>query len=698
MSDDIDANGRGAPAAGIRAGGGEAGGLGFWPLVAHATSAPNGFVPEPAPKKRAWMDATPHKFARRCLPLTIANQAGWVIRVPFGVRARWNGGDALGNVEVQVLDPAHPARGWVSDHFGAGILTFSIPYVFRTPPGVALLVRGAPNFWVEGAHALEGLVETDWSVASFTMNWRIVRANRWVEFSAGDPICFLQPVSVATIETAEPVILELGDDPDLEHGYRAWAASRDAFNADSERDPRAWQKEYYQGKKVTGEAAGSHRTRVRVAGFAGAPEAEVRPLRVVARSAGANGSPRSSHAAALDVTGVQARWHVVDDFYDDAGGLRAAVEDHLAGDDGRGAERGIWDVFHVEGQYAYLRTPAERVIASEALTRYRGAVSAWGWENLGIGRLTSANLSLYLPGCAQGLHNDAGGAFHAFVHSFSPAVGFTGGETMLVRTDPYWGTSRTGRPGAGTDFVEKVAPAFNRLLVFDTRLIHGVETVHGSWNPSHGRLVLQGQFLPGGLRLTGRLSYSDAAGSLRDAARRIAEQVPELAESVRAAVGVRLDVGADGRVSEVSVLSAWVAPLTEAGIPSDLIDRIIATLSDTAFAGGPGTATFSVPIDDLGSENPCLRKVADFEIEESPDGFVVTDLDGERHHLNHSALFILECCTGDADPGEIARTVQDAYGLPDPPHDLVEQCLGELHSGGLITDSSSETADTQRRS
>jgi hypothetical protein len=248
---------------------------GAWPLVAYATTDPQGFVPEPAPARRVWIEVTPNRFARRCLPMTIANHAGWAIRVPFGVRARWNGEDGVGNIEVEVLDPAHPASGWVSDHFGAGIVTFAIPYVFRTPPGVELLVRGAPNFWIEGAHALEGLVETDWASASFTMNWRILAANRWVRWRAGDPICFLQPVSTALLEAAQPRIVMMSDEPAVEQAFRDWSSSRDAFNAKPERAPKEWQRHYYLGKHVSGERAPSHRTRLALERFDGAPEVSI---------------------------------------------------------------------------------------------------------------------------------------------------------------------------------------------------------------------------------------------------------------------------------------------------------------------------------------------------------------------------------------------------------------------------------------
>lgn len=243
-----------------------------WRLVAYATSEVGSLsvAPVPAPKGREWINATPNGFARRCLPLMMANQAGWVVRTPVGFRACWDGSAYAGGIEFQFTDPANPARTWVSDHFGAGIITFHIPYLFRTPPGIELLVRGAPNFWIDGAHPLEGLVETDWATMTFTMNWRVVAPNRWVMFDAGDPVCFLQPISAELIETAEPVIADLADAPELEGAYRRWSASRDAFNADPRRRPESWQKDYFLGK--AGEPPPRHRTQLQVAPFAGAPE------------------------------------------------------------------------------------------------------------------------------------------------------------------------------------------------------------------------------------------------------------------------------------------------------------------------------------------------------------------------------------------------------------------------------------------
>jgi hypothetical protein len=44
-----------------------------------------------APINRPWMDETPQRFAYRCLPLSMANQAGWFVGCPASFVATWNG-------------------------------------------------------------------------------------------------------------------------------------------------------------------------------------------------------------------------------------------------------------------------------------------------------------------------------------------------------------------------------------------------------------------------------------------------------------------------------------------------------------------------------------------------------------------------------------------------------------------------------
>jgi hypothetical protein len=144
----------------------------------------------PAPSGRTWMTETPNRFAYRCLPLLIANQAGWLLLNRHAVRATWNGSDALDGVAVEPLGERLPT---VRSHFGSGILTWNLPFLFRTSPGYNLLVRGPANWPKDGACPLEGLVETDWSPATFTMNWKLTRPHFPVVFEEDEPICMIVP-------------------------------------------------------------------------------------------------------------------------------------------------------------------------------------------------------------------------------------------------------------------------------------------------------------------------------------------------------------------------------------------------------------------------------------------------------------------------------------------------------------------------
>ncbi len=58
-----------------------------------------------ASSSRDWMDATPNRFANRCLPLRIASQVGWFVLNGHALRVTWNG-DVLGPSQVSLLSEA----------------------------------------------------------------------------------------------------------------------------------------------------------------------------------------------------------------------------------------------------------------------------------------------------------------------------------------------------------------------------------------------------------------------------------------------------------------------------------------------------------------------------------------------------------------------------------------------------------------
>ena len=233
---------------------------------------------EAAPVKREWMEQSIDRFAYRCLPLVIANQSGWIIRNRIEFGAIWNGKPEMNAIEfgVPMGDSAKERAAilpeMVKSHFGGGIITFVVPFVFRTPPGYNLWVRGPINEFKDAIQALDGMVETDWLQASFTMNWKFTRPNTLVHFKLREPICQVLPYPRGLLERIDPVVRPIHDDPELLAGHEAWRISRGAFISDldkpgSEARERKWQKDYFQGKDVTGARRREHQTKLDVKEF-----------------------------------------------------------------------------------------------------------------------------------------------------------------------------------------------------------------------------------------------------------------------------------------------------------------------------------------------------------------------------------------------------------------------------------------------
>jgi hypothetical protein len=224
----------------------------------------------PAARDRAWMDATGQHFANRCLPLLIGNQAGWFLLNSHTLRVTWDGGEGTDALVVEALSGAPPYAA--TSHFGHGILTWHIPYVFRTPPGYNLLARGPANWPKDGAHALDGVVETDWAVATFTMNWKITALNRPVLFDEGEPFCMVVPQPRGDLERFQPRIRHVEDDAEMAEAFSKWSESRSSFlaglsSAEEEALSKQWEKHYFRGTAPDGTKAPAHQTKLHLREF-----------------------------------------------------------------------------------------------------------------------------------------------------------------------------------------------------------------------------------------------------------------------------------------------------------------------------------------------------------------------------------------------------------------------------------------------
>jgi hypothetical protein len=185
-----------------------------------------GWQLRPSPPRRHWMDELPHAY--KCLPLLLANQWGWQILCPTDVVVTWDGSPIPAGVRVEVAPQFEPA---IKSQFGAGIVTFSPPWLFRTPPGWDLYLKGPSNRWKPNCVPLEGIIETWWLNYTFTLNWKLVEPGT-IFFARGESLGQLLPVPHATFENATALEGPIGlIEPDAAQELLQWQEARRAIAA-----------------------------------------------------------------------------------------------------------------------------------------------------------------------------------------------------------------------------------------------------------------------------------------------------------------------------------------------------------------------------------------------------------------------------------------------------------------------------------
>jgi Family of unknown function (DUF6065) len=230
----------------------------------------------PALSSRTWMSQQSEMnkgWPSRCLPMLIANQSGWELRNRCAFTATWFGQE--NDVDVMVIpDRRDTAEFLPVSHFGNGILTWHIPMLLRTPAGYNLLVRGPANYPKDGVSPLEGIVETDWASASFSMSWKLTRKLVPVRFEVDEPICMIVPQRRGELEEFAPELRRIESDEDLQRKHEFFLRSRDVAKqieqvarvAAGERVE--WQGDYTRGRHIDGEAGTpDHQTRRHLRSF-----------------------------------------------------------------------------------------------------------------------------------------------------------------------------------------------------------------------------------------------------------------------------------------------------------------------------------------------------------------------------------------------------------------------------------------------
>lgn len=209
---------------------------------------PSEHLPELVPAKRAreWMVKTDQSFANRCLALLMANQNGWWLLNREAFSATWDGGKDASAItfEWDVPKGVRDHSVGAGSRFGYGILSWHVPYLFRTPPGWNLVTKGPANMPKDGIGPLEGLIEADWADVTFTMNWKFTRADHPVRFEEGEPFAMLTPHQRGAVEAMDTERKSIAEAPESLERMRSWALRR------QEQDKRAFLASYFPEAKA----------------------------------------------------------------------------------------------------------------------------------------------------------------------------------------------------------------------------------------------------------------------------------------------------------------------------------------------------------------------------------------------------------------------------------------------------------------
>lgn len=290
---------------------------------------------------------------------------------------------------------------------------------------------------------------------------------------------------------------------------------------------------------------------------------------------------------------------IVDKFAPEGRALRSTFDERFAEPRSTRGDRFVWDWWHVPGQYTALRTPAWTYFPRKTYEAFHRRLVAWGRATLGCHDISPPWLSCYVDGCRQELHGDLPHGPWAFVYSLTPwkTRTFRGGETLLLRDEvlDFWQDFRSVRAVEEHELLRAVEPRFDRLVVFDPRIPHGVRTVTGTRDPREGRLVIHGWFVQPRPFVEGPLRVKALSQKIADLGGALGNWLGELPIAGTLSIAFRVD--ARGRVTNARLLSDTTrVPLADERARRALIRRIQGFVATWTFGKQRGASQVTLPL------------------------------------------------------------------------------------------------------
>ena len=305
------------------------------------------------------------------------------------------------------------------------------------------------------------------------------------------------------------------------------------------------------------------------------------------------------------VTSFSSPFVVVEDFLDGdvADSMRAALEAHFANPESHSpSTHQIWNYWYVPNQYMYLRTQPEKIFPKTLVEKFVAALRMWSVDQLGMSKVSWPYLSLYLNGCRQDLHNDATNGRFAFVYSMTPSSRrTTGGETILLGEGDLV-RKYLKQPAAGSAIRHLIEPHFNRLLVFDDRIVHGVERVDGSMDPREARCVLHGHIEEAGPQVRGALSVTTVRDAIQSVFETFLDEATAATQIYQGPLVIRWSITAAGRADQIRIILDRVLSRSAAEIEWRVVrDRLLEILQEARFPASEGETEVTLPVSFGGS-------------------------------------------------------------------------------------------------
>lgn len=242
----------------------------------------------------------------------------------------------------------------------------------------------------------------------------------------------------------------------------------------------------------------------------------------------------------------------------------------------------IWNYQFSPGISNYFRTYPSKIFQQKMVRHFVDALQSWSAQALGINTVSWPVFRFYLPGCGQERHDEAANGRMAYFYSLTSNIrGSRGGRTMVFEEGE--------APSAA------IEPAFNSLILCDTRSSYAIEQLTGSKDPLDGRLEMHGYISESPPIVEGALTVEEALSAVGEVVNEVFAVIPEFTSRYHGPLCLRIEIEESGSVRQVETLLHRVMP-----VGTDDFNPVLAVLRQSLqaarFPKSSGKTSITLPI------------------------------------------------------------------------------------------------------